>query len=61
MKLINTEKRYLQIKIKECEALIKYSNCFKVKELQLKIEEYKSQIKELKIEYKQINRGKNNR
>lgn len=58
MKLINTEKQYLRIKIKECEALIKYSNFFKVKELQLKIEEYKSQIQELKIEHKRINRGK---
>ena len=58
MKLIKTEKQYLRIKIKDCETLIKYSNYFKSKELQLKIEEYKKQIEELNIEHKIINYGK---
>jgi len=58
VKLINSERNYLNQKIRECKALIKYSNSFKINELTLKIEEYKKQLEELKIEYKRINHGK---
>jgi hypothetical protein len=58
MKLINSEKQYLKTKIKECEILIKYSNSLKINELSLRIEDYKYQLEELKIENKQINYGK---
>lgn len=58
MKLIKTEISYLNRKIRDCETLIKYSNELNISELTLKIEEYKKEIKELKIEYKRINYGK---